>query len=801
MSGEAAGVHFLLMTLDLISDPALPGDADLLRNYARTGSAEVFAVLVRRYADLVYSAARRQVRDPHVAEDVAQAVFILLSQRAGKIRQPDRLVGWLYQTTHFTAMNALKLEARRRRHERAFAARETDMANDPRTFDRAGDEWSEMSPVIDRAMAELDRPSRDLLLIRYFQGKSVQEVATAAGLSLDAAQKRLSRAIEKLRVLLGKKGVAVPAAAVGSALLARSVEAAPAVIHQSLLAASGAKVAASAGSAQILGEMRRWAAIHLLQMIGGGACAVAILGSLIYWLVQHRQSAGAPAIVGVVAAVEAAPVDDQTTRAAVSMWDPSLDSARIQKPWPMALAGSIGASPITADLFGDGKTEIIVPSMGVTLGRAATVLKAAHPHPTAAALVYAFYADGTTVPGFPVQLVSVQTRLIGQKKNSRWCEYWESSPGIVKIGGKDVIVVSGPDLTAQWDRALYVIHGDASVQTLRVGDWKPDQCPPVAVKLDPDGPIELLGSYAEIDGHAVQKSLMQSRLQTGFDVCIGDARGDGKLEFFQSGPKPNEFTSWNGVVSGYDQTGHMLPGWPQPVGGNSGLPTVMGDLLGDGKMEVVVPDGRDHILAWTADGKRFGSTYAEDPQKAKQDEARAGHPIRAIPKKELPTSILAEGLPLVGPLSLADLVGDGRAEIVFYGSDHTLRAIRGDGHGFGNADGILAKLPDDSHGAGVSIASLDGDNSMDFFVGTFWVHRLRDGTTTVTRMLGSATNRRAQPTIANIGGEAVVLSTTDDGRVFVYHTGKAYCAERVQWGTIDGDLEHTGCWHRAVAGK
>ena len=87
---------------------------------------------------------------------------------------------------------------------------------------------------------------------------------------------------------------------------------------------------------------------------------------------------------------------------------------------------------------------------------------------------------------------------------------------------------------------------------------------------------------------------------------------------------------------------------------------------------------------------------------------------------------------------------------------------------------------------------------MDFFVGTSWVHRMADGSTTITPMLPAATNRRTQPTITNIGGEAVVLDATDDGRVFVYHTGEAYRAERVQWGTIDGDLNHTACRHKAV---
>ncbi len=130
------------MTLDLLTDPEAPDDAHLLRDYAHTASNQAFATLVHRYADLVYSAARRQVRDPHLAEDVAQAVFILLSQRAGKIRDPARLVGWLYQTTHFTANNAKKLQRRRERHEQAFAAQEQTMTLDPHD-----DDWSEIAPV------------------------------------------------------------------------------------------------------------------------------------------------------------------------------------------------------------------------------------------------------------------------------------------------------------------------------------------------------------------------------------------------------------------------------------------------------------------------------------------------------------------------------------------------------------------------------------------------------------------------------------------------------------------------------
>ncbi|MGA2440294.1 MAG: hypothetical protein ABSH08_05015, partial [Tepidisphaeraceae bacterium] len=423
---------------------------------------------------------------------------------------------------------------------------------------------------------------------------------------------------------------------------------------------------------------------------------------------------------------------------------------------------------------------------------------AVHPHPTLAALIYAFYVDGTPVAGFPVQIASVETRRAGQKSNPKFSEYWYSSPSLVKIDGKDVIVTPGPNLKALWDRALFVIRGDGSVQTLKVGDWKPDPDVPVTVaSLQKNGPIELLGGYAQVSKGVISRSRMQWDLISGFDVCIGDASGDGELKFYQAAPRPNDFKTGNSIVFGYDRFGHMLPGWPQPCGGQSGFSTVMGDLLGDGKMEIVLPDGQGRLLAWTADGQRFGSTYPEDPEKAKQHEAQRNHPMRAVPTRELSTSILKEGLPFAGPVSLADLDGNGRAEMVFYCRDHTLRAFHGDGSGFGNADGIIATLPPQTAGYGVSIASFEGNGTMDFFVGTCWVHRAADGTVTMTDMLPGATSTRSQPTITDIDsdGLADVLVGTDDGRVFIYHTGKPYRPELVQWATVDGDLNHTACWH------
>jgi len=77
--------------------------------------------LVRRHIDFVYSAALRQTHDPHLAEDVTQVVFIILGQKAGSIRRSTPLAGWLFNTTRYAALNAIRMEKRRRHHEQQAA--------------------------------------------------------------------------------------------------------------------------------------------------------------------------------------------------------------------------------------------------------------------------------------------------------------------------------------------------------------------------------------------------------------------------------------------------------------------------------------------------------------------------------------------------------------------------------------------------------------------------------------------------------------------------------------------------------
>src|SRR5437762_8837822 len=145
-------------------------DVDLLRQFISERRASALAELVRRYVDLVYSAAVRQTgRDATLAQDVTQEVFILLATKARTIRDSEALAGWLLVTTRFVALNALRANARRRHHEHEAAA----MKRDDARRDDDTPAWQTIGPMLDEAIARLRREDRDALALRYFQGRSV----------------------------------------------------------------------------------------------------------------------------------------------------------------------------------------------------------------------------------------------------------------------------------------------------------------------------------------------------------------------------------------------------------------------------------------------------------------------------------------------------------------------------------------------------------------------------------------------------------------------------------------------------
>jgi RNA polymerase sigma factor (sigma-70 family) len=212
-------------------------DQELLRDYARSRSEAAFAELARRHVDFVYSAALRMVRDAHLAQDVSQNVFVALAQNAGQLMDRPVLAGWLHRTTQNQAVKTIRSEVRRRtREQEAMAMKELLSAE-------AEAPWESIEPHLDVALGELSEAEREAVLLRYFQQKSAREMAGILGLSDVAAQKRVSRAVEKLRECFSKRGIKVGVAGLASLISANAVQTAPVGVIGAITAAvSGASL-------------------------------------------------------------------------------------------------------------------------------------------------------------------------------------------------------------------------------------------------------------------------------------------------------------------------------------------------------------------------------------------------------------------------------------------------------------------------------------------------------------------------------------------------------------------------------
>ena len=200
------------------------GDAALLRRFARDGDEASFAAVVRRHSGLVRGCAGRRVDDASLADDVAQAAFIVLARRPRQAARAAAACGtagpWLLRAVSYAASNALKSRRRRDHHERRAGA-----MKDP--IDAGGDPshvlaWREIRPVIDDCLLRLSRQDRAAVSLRHLEGRGIAEVADVLSITPDAAKQRVSRATRRLRDLLERRGVTVPAATLAAVLAARA---------------------------------------------------------------------------------------------------------------------------------------------------------------------------------------------------------------------------------------------------------------------------------------------------------------------------------------------------------------------------------------------------------------------------------------------------------------------------------------------------------------------------------------------------------------------------------------------------
>ncbi len=208
-------------------------DMDLLRRFAAENSQRAFATLVERHVNLVYSAALRRTGNPHAAEEITQAVFIILAEKAGRISRQTILPGWLYQTTRLTAASFLRREFRRtRREQEAYMQSQSDEAH-PGTTDET---WRRLAPLLEDAMGHLGETDRAAVILRFFNGQSFAEIGTAFGLTENAAKKRVNRALEKLHRYFQRRGLSFTTANIAGSMATHSIHAASAGLAKTISA-------------------------------------------------------------------------------------------------------------------------------------------------------------------------------------------------------------------------------------------------------------------------------------------------------------------------------------------------------------------------------------------------------------------------------------------------------------------------------------------------------------------------------------------------------------------------------------
>jgi RNA polymerase sigma factor (sigma-70 family) len=215
-------------------------DTALLREYAERDSEAAFAGLVARHINQVYSVALRHTRNPHEAEEITQAVFVILAGKSRRLSRRVILSGWLYQTARLVSVTFLRGQIRRVRREQEACMQSSSNESEAAV-------WTQIAPLLDAALSRLNETDRHAVVLRFFDGKSLREVGAALGTSEDAAKMRVNRSLEKLREFFAKRGVDSTTTLLAGAMSAHAVQAAPAGLAGAVTALAVTKGAAAGG--------------------------------------------------------------------------------------------------------------------------------------------------------------------------------------------------------------------------------------------------------------------------------------------------------------------------------------------------------------------------------------------------------------------------------------------------------------------------------------------------------------------------------------------------------------------------
>jgi RNA polymerase sigma factor (sigma-70 family) len=221
----------------------MPTDAELLHRYAGQNDGRAFAELVQRHLGLVYATAQRGTGGrAHLAEEIAQKVFTDLARKSTSLCHHPALTAWLYRSARHAAQAVARAELRRQKLNETFATMPDNAAPPDSSLD-----WERLRPVLDEVMEELKERDRELMLLRFFEGLSFVEVGARLNLSENAARMRTERALDKLRLQLGRRGVTSTSAALGILMANQVFAAAPAGLAATVTTTTLAAVPATSG--------------------------------------------------------------------------------------------------------------------------------------------------------------------------------------------------------------------------------------------------------------------------------------------------------------------------------------------------------------------------------------------------------------------------------------------------------------------------------------------------------------------------------------------------------------------------
>ena len=254
-------------------------DRELLAAYLQ-GSHEAFRALADRYVGLIYATAKRQA-PPHLAEDITQAVFLLLAQRAHTLRNPQLLPAWLLKITRYCAANARRSDQRRHHHEQKAAAMATTISPPPL-------DTPDLDPHLDAALASLSAPDRTALLLRFYNDHSLAQIAASLSISEEAAKKRVARALEKLRKHFLRRGLPLALPLLATTLAQHSSAAPPA------LAAKVATAALTKSTAATSATLIAKGALKLMAYTTAKWTAAALLITVTTTAIIHSQKTATP---------------------------------------------------------------------------------------------------------------------------------------------------------------------------------------------------------------------------------------------------------------------------------------------------------------------------------------------------------------------------------------------------------------------------------------------------------------------------------------------------------------------------